>query len=115
MSPGEYLFASGEIINSFVLVRKGQLTILNQKNEESIRIASLAPGALFGWRALMKSDQVIKGGIRAESNADVYLIPRHALLELETKNPAALLHFQRELISNAVARIQTLTSELRLL
>lgn len=70
---------------------------------------------MLGWRALMENEQHITGGIRANTDVEVYLISKAALARLEKEDPTALLHFHRELIKNAVERMQVLTSELMLL
>ena len=98
-----------------MLVRKGELNVFKQTNGKDIRIATVSPGALLGWRALMKEEQRITGGIRAETDIDVYLISKASFEKLEKEHPAALLHFQRELLRNAVERMQVLTSELIML
>ncbi len=66
-------------------------------------------------RILDTNEQRITGGIRAETDVEVYLIPKEALAKLEEEHPKALLHFHRELLKNAVERMQVLTSELILL
>ncbi len=112
---GDYLFAKGEAVDSFVLVRKGELNVFKQAKNKDVRIATVSPGALLGWRALMKEEQRITGGIRAETDVDVYLISKASFDKLENEHPTALLHFQRELLKNAVERMQVLTSELIML
>ncbi len=112
---GDYLFAKGATVDSFVLVRKGELNVFKQAQDKDVRIATVSPGAMLGWRALMKDEQRITGGIRAETDVEVYLIPKEALAKLEEEHPKALLHFHRELLKNAVERMQVLTSELILL
>jgi len=112
---GDYLFAKGAMVDSFVLVRKGELIVFKQAKDKDVRIATVSPGAMLGWRALMKDEQRITGGIRAETDVEVYLIPKEALAKLEEEHPTALLHFHRELLKNAVERMQILTSELILL
>ena len=112
---GHYLFAKGATVDSFVLVRKGELNVFKQAQDKDVRIATVSPGAMLGWRALMKDEQRITGGIRAETDVEVYLIPKEALAKLEEEHPTALLHFHRELLKNAVERMQVLTSELILL
>ncbi|MCH8079943.1 MAG: SLC26A/SulP transporter family protein [Proteobacteria bacterium] len=115
LKAGDYLFAKGEAVDSFVLVRKGELNVFKQGKDKDIRIATVSPGAMLGWRALMQDEQRITGGIRAETDVEVYLIPKEALAKLEKEHPTALLHFHRELLRNAVERMQILTSELILL
>ena len=112
---GDYLFAKGEAVDSFVLVRKGELNVFKQAKDKDVRIATVSPGAMLGWRALMKEEQRITGGIRAETDVDVYLISKASFDTLENEHPTALLHFQRELLKNAVERMQVLTSELIML
>ena len=112
---GDYLFAKGATVDSFVLVRKGELNVYKQTQDKDVRIATVSPGAMLGWRALMKDEQRITGGIRASTDVEVYLIPKEALARLEKEDPTALLHFHRELLKNAVERMQVLTSELILL
>jgi hypothetical protein len=112
---GDYLFAKGATVDSFILVRKGELNVFKQAKDKDVRIATVSPGAMLGWRALMKDEQRITGGIRAETDVEVYLIPKKALAKLEKEYPTALLHFHRELLKNAVERMQVLTSELILL
>lgn len=112
---GEYLFAKGAVIDSFILVRKGNLNVLKRLADKDIRVAKVSPGAMLGWRALLENEQRISGGIQAETDTDVYLISREALKKIEQEAPTALLHFQRELISNAIERMQILTAELMLL
>jgi len=112
---GDYLFAKGATVDSFVLVRKGELNVFKQAQDKDVRIATVSPGAMLGWRALMKEEQRITGGIRAETDVEVYLIPKEGLAKLEEEHPTALLHFHRELLKNAVERMQVLTSELILL
>ncbi|MFB3116559.1 MAG: cyclic nucleotide-binding domain-containing protein, partial [Gammaproteobacteria bacterium] len=115
LKAGDYLFAKGEAVDSFVLVRKGELNVFKQAKNKDVRIATVSPGAMLGWRALMQDEQRITGGIRAETDVEVYLIPKEALAKLEKEHPTALLHFHRELLRNAVERMQILTSELILL
>jgi len=112
---GDYLFAKGEAVDSFVLVRKGKLNVFKQAKNKDVRIATVSPGAMLGWRALMKEEQRITGGIRAETDVEVYLISKTSFDNLENEHPTTLLHFQRELLKNAVERMQVLTSELMML
>ena len=112
---GDYLFSRGEAVDSFVLVRKGELNVFKRVKGKDIRIATASPGAMLGWRALMEDEQRITGGIRAETDAEVYLIPKETLVKLEKEHPTALLHFHRELLRNAIERMQILTSELVML
>jgi len=115
INAGDYLFAKGEAVDSFVLVRKGELNVFKRANDKDVRIATVSPGALLGWRALMKEEQRITGGIRAETDVDVYLISKASFEKLENEHPTTLLHFQRELLRNALERMQVLTSELIML
>ncbi|RKZ48493.1 MAG: hypothetical protein DRQ58_04365 [Gammaproteobacteria bacterium] len=115
INAGDYLFAKGEAVDSFVLVRKGELNVYKKSGDQDVRVATVSPGALLGWRALMKEEQRITGGIRAETDVDVYLISKASFEKLENEHPMALLHFQRELLRNALERMQVLTSELIML
>jgi len=57
INAGDYLFAKGEAVDSFVLVRKGELNVYKQSGDQDVRVATVSPGALLGWRALMKEEQ----------------------------------------------------------
>ncbi|SMN12039.1 Sulfate permease [uncultured Candidatus Thioglobus sp.] len=112
---GEYLFSKNTVIDSFILVRQGKLNVLKHVKDQTSIVTRVSPGAMLGWRALMEEEQRISGGIQAELDTEVYLIPKTALKKMETEAPIALLHFHRELLSNAINRMQTLSSEIMLL
>ena len=112
---GEYLFPKDTVIDSFILVRQGKLNVLRHVGDQTIIVTSVSPGAMLGWRALMEDEQRISGGIQAAIDTKVYLIPKTALKKMETETPLALLHFHRELLGNAIHRMQTLSSEIMLL
>lgn len=109
---GDYLFSKGMIIDSFILVRKGQLSICKTVNGKDEQVTRLSHGATLGWRALMQDQQTINGNIRAETDVEIYLLSRQAIAKLEQENPLILLHFYREIISNALTRMQVLSSEI---
>ncbi len=115
LKAGSYLFAPGSVIDGFVLVRSGTLNVFKPGGDENARVATVSPGAMLGWRALISGEQRIKGCVRAATDSDIYLLPKHALIALEQDHMPLLLRFHRELLGNALARIQTLTSELMLL
>lgn len=115
LKAGDYLFSKEAFIDSFILVRKGNLDVLRQRGDKEIRVTRVSPGAMLGWRALLSGEQQISGGIRSVTDVELYLLPRVALQKMENEAPLALLHFHRELIANAIERMQVLTSELMLL
>lgn len=46
---GDYLFAKGAAVDSFVLVRKGELNVFKQAQDKDVRIATVSPGAMLCW------------------------------------------------------------------
>ncbi len=115
LSKGDYLYHQGEVVNHLVIVRQGRLSLIKESAYGMTRLSSLGRGSIVGLRALMHEGRRINSAIRAETDAQVLLLPRESLETIAEHNPGMLLRIHEALLRIAMEHADLLAKELALL
>jgi SulP family sulfate permease len=113
---GEYLYSFEDTVDNLMLVRRGRLALLKRTDAVETRLTMLGPGSVLGQRALLhRQHHHAPAAVRAETDAELYLIPHVLLEQLAVEHPNLLLHLQRALLHFSMERIDLLMGEIVML
>jgi CRP/FNR family transcriptional regulator, cyclic AMP receptor protein len=70
------VFQQGEAGDSLFLVLRGQVRVFARPGTDTVELAQVAKGEVFGEREILESLQVRSASAQAESDADLVELPR---------------------------------------
>ena len=104
-SPGEMVFAEGDIALNLFVLRSGQAAVSIELGiQRQITVHTVEPGELFGWSAVVPPGR-FTASARAIDRASVLLVPGLAVERAMTADPAGGLLFLQSVLRTVSTRL----------